>query len=181
MCLALFLVSKCQGPSPLLLSLSLTTKIPDLLSVSICPRGSAMRRHGGRSGGGGRGGAWLWVSSLGSFNCFVPLSQQRKKEREKQRRKERKSPPKEHIPKKKRNQTKTKPNQTTNSNIPNTRSQRVTNMDILFISLVTWSYKHTWQNPPRTQKNRTLMNQCEVRSHDILGGQKHNGNLAQCC
>lgn len=83
--------------------------------------------------------------------------------------------------KKKRNQTKTKPNQTTNSNIPNTRSQRVTNMDILFISLVTWSYKHTWQNPLRTQKNRTLMNQCEVRSHDILGGQKHNGNLAQCC
>lgn len=112
MCLALFLVSKCQGPSPLLLSLSLTTKIPDLLSVSICPRGSAMRRHGGRSGGGGRGGAWLWVSSLGSFNCFVPLSQQRKKEREKQRRKERKSPPKEHIPKKKKkpNQNQTKPN-----------------------------------------------------------------------
>lgn len=25
------------------------------------------------------------------------------------------------------------------------------------------------------------MNQCEERSHDILGGQKHNGNLAQRC
>lgn len=82
------------------------------------------------------------------FFCLNKGKKEGKKEKEKERDKEeRKSPPKENIPKKKKPiQTKTKPNQTTNSNIPNTLSQKVTNVGILFISLVTWSYKQTWQN-----------------------------------
>lgn len=133
---------------------------------------------------GGRGSGAL---GLCSFNCFALLSQRRKeREKKKERKRKREGETKKrenHLQKNtyQKKKIKPKPNQTTNSNIPNTLSQKVANMDILFISLVTWSYKQTWQKPLRTQKNRTLMDQCEERSHDILGGQKHNGNLAQCC
>jgi len=134
----------------------------------------------GVEAGEGRGSGSLASEVLTAL--FLCLNKGKKGEkREGETKKKREKITSKRIHTKKKKEIKPKPNQTTNSNIPNTHPQRVANMDILFISLVTWSYKYTWQNPLRTQKNRTLMNQCEVRGHDILGGQKHNGNLAQCC
>lgn len=91
-------------------------------------------------------------------NCFAFLSQKRK---EKERKKkgetkenhlQKKTYQKQNKAKQKQTKTQPKPNQSTNSNTPNTLSQKVANMDFLFISLVTWSYKQTWQNPLRTQR-----------------------------
>jgi hypothetical protein len=51
-------------------------------------------------------------------------------------------------------------------------------MDFLFISLVTWSYKQTWQTSLRTQNNSTAhwWAQCKERNHEILGREKYDGD-----
>ena len=45
-------------------------------------------------------------------------------------------------------------------------------MDFLFISLVTWSYRRTWQNPPQNPKEQHTDEPNGRKGADILGGGK---------
>ena len=45
-------------------------------------------------------------------------------------------------------------------------------MDFLFISLVTWSYRRTWQNPPQNPDEQHTDGPRGRKGADILGGGK---------
>lgn len=92
------------------------------------------------------GGAWLWaLVSVCKLLCpSVPNKKRKDKQKGSKKGKvtsKRKHAPLLHKNNKNITPSKPKPNQTANSNTPNTLSQKVASVDFLFISSATWSYK----------------------------------------